>query len=114
MSEALRQQVIARGRELITPPEAFIQGHFALVDRNPLLSVSPEDPLATCWCALGIISKAAFELVGDLKRRRSTVVAAGKHLEKFTGGQTLIGFSDNHSHVEVLALFDRALEVPDA
>ena len=112
MSEAL--QVIARGRELITPPEAFIQGHFALVDRNPLLSVAPDDPLATCWCALGVLSKAANELIGDLKRRSTMIGAAAKHLEKFTGGQTLIGFSDNHSHAEVLVLFDRALEVPDA
>ena len=113
MSEVL--QVIARGRELITPPEAFIQGHFALVDRNPLLVVGSNDPLATCWCAAAALTKAAYEMVEGPKSSVVGVAAhAADHLEKFTGGQTLIGFSDSHSHVEVLALFDRALEVPDA
>lgn len=91
-------EIIKSARELISDPERWSQGWYARDKRGDWTNFN--SPTACKWCAMGAIRKMAnadyegycvylFALVG--------------------GAWELDDFNDNHTHAEVLALFDKAI-----
>lgn len=94
--------VLKKARALIEKPKNWTQHEYA---RNKLgenvLSLSPA---ATCWCALGAIIKFSdgAHVISHAERALERVIA---------GRLSVSSFNDSHSHAEVLAAFDRAIEL---
>lgn len=93
--------VLKAARELISTPERWVQGPFA-VDRQGL-SVSPLSPDACAFCAIGATWRIAG--TGDADS------GADRELDITLGGQLANGFNDaeGRTHAEVLDLFDRTI-----
>ena len=99
MSQA--KKVLERARELITDPAHHTQDAYAKDDRG--IKVSVNNVRATCWCSMGAISKAETQLgYGFTDGARNLLVTAMEG--------NIIKFNDSHTHEEVLAAFDNAIQ----
>lgn len=103
-------EVLQKARDLLTDREHWAQDWFAY--DNSGLFVDPTDEGATCWCSIGAIckvegitnhnaSKALFRLNGVLKVH-------------FNWWSSVADYNDTHTHEEVLAVFDKAIELAKA
>jgi hypothetical protein len=97
---------ITAAQELIRDPDHWIQGSFAQTEND--IGVTPDHPAATCWCIWGALLKVeaeeeAYEIL-DLAIRD---VAPDSIRE-------IAYFNDNHSHEDVMKMFDRAKELAAA
>jgi hypothetical protein len=83
-------------RELIGDEKRWTQGEFARNDAGEVISIN--DPTATCFCLLG-----AFRRVGgwDQDARVLRVAMNVEHVGYF---------NDSHTHAEVIAKLDEAIE----
>ena len=92
-------KVLTKARDLISSPERWTQGASARSANGCPVRVSCPD--AVSWCALGAIEKAAGnrnEWLDEMAKLRAVV------------GSSIIRFNDFHTHAEVLAAFDKAIE----
>ena len=96
--------VLKAARVRITEPEHWTQGAFAR-DAGGAEVLLANDVNATCWCAAGAVSVSAG-LFG-----RVLYESAIKELRRtITGSGFAIGdYNDEHTHAEVLAVFDKAI-----
>lgn len=117
-------EVLERARALITPPEAWTTKAFARTAKGILFPegqrVQHSAPEAVCWCAVGACRKAAgVKRLFDENYAASdrAVQALGKQLrpEGWEGSFADVhSYNDDHTHAEVLALFDRAIAAEKA
>lgn len=98
MTESVKHTLIA-ARKLIEKPENWLQGMMAA--NGDGVWVPPSAPMAVKFCALGAIQRIAGEF------RAGPVNDAVRLAAKTT---SLALFNNTHSHAEVLAAFDRAIE----
>lgn len=109
MGERSTAEILRAARERITPKEAWTQGR--LSDLVPFGYAPPEDfEGSTCFCAMGALmyeapDRAAFEEASDL---------FGVANRDEAGRRGFANFNDAHSHAEVLAGFDKAIELAEA
>lgn len=103
-------EILKAARELIAKPERWTRGCMARDELGNHVGV--DDPEATCWCALGAISKAScckdddewwIAAIPAEEVVRRKIVALGFTMPAISS------FNDSHDHAEVLALFDAAI-----
>ena len=108
--------VLIAGRELISDPSRWTQGYFARDSAGEGMLSS--DPAAVCWCSVGALAKVAptewdglyFDEPIDALGYRALVKALPRR-KRHLGAAS---FNDTHTHSEVLALWDRAIEAEKA
>lgn len=102
-------EVLQKAREIISKPENWIQDDLAINAENE--SVYVEDAGACKFCSIGACLRASYEL---RKKTGSCINAARSDLAatlRARGlGESVAMFNDNHTHAEVLTLFDEAIE----
>lgn len=92
------KQILVAARKLIERPESWTQGWFAK-NASGLSTYADHDD-AVCWCASGALIRVAPP--GHRAPARNLLdSAAGVCIEEF---------NDSHSHADVLAAFDKAIE----
>lgn len=99
-------EILKAGRELLADPTNWCQGSLAL--NGDKLDVEPLDERACSWCSIGAIMKV---------NPHEAIKPARLHLEralppewKPKSGRNVLGFNDTHSHSEVLAVWDKAIQ----
>lgn len=98
-------QILKDARALIEDPKRWTQGAFART--ATLLPIGPIQPKATCWCALGAITKVSKERTA-LGHRMSIAIECAI-VELPDDFNSIDSFNDNTTHDKVLTLFDRAI-----
>lgn len=101
----VKENLIA-ARELISDPDRWCQVEYAKTIAGVV--TGPLDPDAVCFCTIGALVRATRSTVRDVEQDCGEG-AISKVLEKACGS-SVIRFNDTHSHAEVLAAFDRAIE----
>jgi len=101
MSDTVRD-VLIRARERISVPERWTQRALARdISGAPVMTHSK---LAVCWCSMGAMRAEAGEL---LYRAALNFLTGIK-------GECVHEYNDTHTHTEVLAMFDKAIEEAEA
>lgn len=101
------KEVLIAARALISDPGKWTRGDYAIDKDGKTVSVLSQD--ATCWCALGAIRKAGHYYCD---RNEPALF-----LERAIFGEKIDFidvFNDSHTHEEVIAAFDRAIELASA
>ncbi len=97
-------ELLIEARRLIEKPENWLQRTYARdTDGTP---VPDTDPSACRFCSKGALYAAAFRNRVDEDEEDK----ASKALDAAVGGRPFVKFNDTHTHAEVLAAFDRAIE----
>ena len=71
-------------------------------------SVLPSSVEATCFCSYGAIERGALNVIGQTSNIYNISDAEGA-LRNFIPDGMIADFNDNHTHAEVLAVFDLAI-----
>lgn len=92
-------EVLRAARDRISSPERWCVG-FSAVDAQGN-GVDPRNPNARRWCSIGAI--------GAVSRAPGHDEHAYIALSEAMGGEFVGDWNDAHTHVQVLAAFDRAI-----
>ena len=95
-------EILMKTRELIAEPEHWQQGMYA--SNRDGFGTAPSSPSAIKFCVVGAFSRATRGLETEAGREAKDI------LRKFLGWSSLIKYNDSHSHAEVLAALDGAIE----
>lgn len=98
-------EVLRKARAKIEKPENWTQGQLARDPSGEPTSVS--DPDAASWCLLGAVRSTQESPEVRISARLALEVAMG-------GWCDIAVFNDNHTHAEVLSVFDRAIAAEEA
>ncbi len=99
-------QILKEARALIADEKNWTQGDYARSSLGNSTGVKNED--AECFCAIGALAKVQGITPND------DITGASYLALEASGGEQTLGFivaryNDDHTHAEVLALFDRAI-----
>lgn len=97
------KQTLIAARALISTNARWTQ-YYPARDANGL-ACGPEDERAFCFCALGALDRATNSSGDSYDKALDT-------LQNFMGLRVDV-FNDNHTHAEVLAMFDKAIEASE-
>jgi hypothetical protein len=92
-------ETLKAAKAKIESPENWIQQNYAQDSQGK--GVSPESPKAVCWCSMGAVRAVAGSFS---KEAEDAVLFLGNQV-----GEAAWVFNDDHSHAEVLAMFDKAI-----
>ena len=106
MTLIVRDQALRRARALIAQQTGWTRGVLSRAVGGRPVMWHAED--ACCWCAVGALHRAAYDLVGD--KERAAEIADGALAASFP--PNLAWINDTRGHAAVLALFDCALRAP--
>ena len=98
-------------RAIISNPDRWTKNAEARDEHR--YSVSPEDPSAVQWCAIGAIRKAASEIQETDVERTHIEPALNAIIDLYDLYD--LGVWNDHpdrTHAEVLSLFDRTITIP--
>lgn len=109
--------VLRGARERISSEDHWLQGTYARVSGEGA-ETAARSPSATCWCSIGAIMAAAGDGFDPKAQLPDASLTAGDEalntlrLVLADMGQPIAvaGYNDSHSHAEVMALFDAAIE----
>ena len=93
-------------RALISAPERWVQGVYARTEAGGKLHNGWETG-AVRWCALGAIEHVTRRFV---TAPIDDALLRGAGLER---DADIYDYNDSHTHAEVLAMFDRAIELAE-
>jgi len=101
MNNAEVKQTLIKARELISKPENWTQraaARTASGHRTSALSTN-----AVCYCAMGALLKI------------SPLYQGSRHIDMLAKAMddSVAYYNDTHTHAEVLAMFDKAIELAD-
>ncbi|KQS84277.1 hypothetical protein [Rhizobium sp. Leaf383] len=100
-------EILTQAQNLIRDPNHWTQGAYARNEHGHSLMI--DDDGVTCFCSLGALRKAANS---DLYPPGfSYLQAAARQLDD---SPNLVDFNDEHTHAEVMALWDKARELAGA
>ncbi len=100
------KETLTGARKLIENQQRWTQGAWGRDEDGNLVSYTSEH--AVCWCsegALKVVSGGRWELYSGAR------IALERALSAQGEATSLTGFNDTHNHNEVLALFDKAIEI---
>lgn len=101
-------EILRKARELIADSTRWTKGAFARDEYG--YPCSADDPYARVYCAIGAIEHFACAEVHTKDSMECWY--AELTLQEFVGdNQSVTEFNDSHTHAEVLAVFDRAIEL---
>lgn len=96
------------GKALIENPANWLQGNYTNLD-----SEDADLQKATCFCSVG----AAFKVMGagNCLGPDSSIITSylAKAVGLMTGVQVIV-YNDSHTHPEVMAMWDKAIELAEA
>lgn len=101
-------EILEKARELIATPEKWTQGALGRYEDGKIIGSARSVLLAStqgnvrCLCMLGACLVAEGNPIG--------VALGSRELEDALEIDAMDEFNDSHSHAEVLALFDNAIE----
>lgn len=99
-------KLLQDARNLISKPENWTQADFAKkVDGSGTYSHSDD---AVCWCSLGALTKVSPPVEDSQTKKHA------KLLLRKTMNKPITIFNDSHTHEEVLAAWDKAIEAAKA
>lgn len=110
----MKATVLRHAKGLILKEGDWCQGELA--ERADGVPLSVEDPDAVCFCAMGAILRAYYDL--KMGRNLMGVLGAKEHdaMEKasrrspeYEGQKGFIFVNDQGTHQDVLSMFDRAI-----
>ena len=101
--------ILIAGRELISDPSRWTQGASARDDRDNRVGATAG--VAVCWCSMGALHKTATAEGSTYEDAYGAMMAS---LSLIAPDDGLANFNDTHTHSEVLALWDRAIEAEKA
>jgi len=96
-------EVLTEARDLIADPAHWTQGWFARDMFGG--SVDARSPSAACFCTLGAFGRALGRHFMDV-----TGHPAVERLRSLLPRQDIARFNDTHSHADVIAAFDHAID----
>lgn len=91
-------EILTKARDLISDPARWTQKAFARDNSGE--SINNRSSYAVCWCAMGAVYKTS-------SNNRASVPFSFLHA---AAGMWAGNFNDTHTHAEVLAVFDKAIE----
>lgn len=103
------RDLIISARKVIEKPENWTTQYYARDADNEMCSI--ESANAVCFCSLGALRKVLYNNGGmDIFGRQDFLydTAAG-FLKAVAGIGDVADYNDNHTHAEVLALFDKTI-----
>lgn len=101
--------LLREARALISDPDKWTQGALA---RNAHGSeVAHYSPDACKWCAVGAISRVAASNNASYDTEMSAYSSLVQASRRLFYSDAVGEVNDTHSHTDVLALFDRAIEL---
>jgi hypothetical protein len=92
-------EILIKAKEVIVDPKNWIQRSYALDKDNNTLYGSDKNSI--CFCSIGAIQK----VLG-----RNKLNKAENFLREAAGGN-MVDYNDNHSHSEVMEVWDKAIEL---
>lgn len=92
-------QLLEEGKATIQDPKRWTQGAFARDKENE--KVSSHNPTAVCWCSLGALNR--IEDSGEYRQAVRLLCKAA--------GMEVADFNDSATHEEVIAMWDKAIEL---
>ena len=95
-------EILKAARELISDEAHWCQGRFACDETGD--EAYTTEPRACRWCALGAVWAVAPGTVG---------IGAAERFLDIASGETITDYNDNHTHAEVLAMFDKAIKMSE-
>lgn len=99
----LISQRLELARKVIEKPENWTQGEMARASDNTPMPI--KHAAATCFCSIGAVLK-----VSNMSYAAVFSSDEYKYLRK-TIDEKVTKFNDTHTHEEVLAMFDNAIEL---
>lgn len=99
-------EVLKEARELISVPERWTQDSSARDSYGE--PVGPHSKYAVCWCSTGAIDKSCGGELGGLDLYRSATTSLREPMKL-----PVIIYNDNHTHAEVLSMFDEAIRIAE-
>ena len=103
ISEALIQ-----GKSLIEKPESWTKGAYARNEKGERRWSNDED--AVCFCSLGAMSRVTSQIECRTDPQGRDIYYNGVGYLEAAMGECVPTFNDEHSHVEVMAAWDKAIE----
>lgn len=103
-------EILEHARALIADPEHWTRG--ACARRVDGLCVDMGDTSAHCFCSIGAVGRATLDLdvYPSLSKTFDTLESLGIPEGTPVDQSRLATYNDSHTHEEVLAMFDRAIE----
>jgi hypothetical protein len=92
-------------RALIEDPKHWTQGSYGLDSSGHGVSTRRINE-AVCFCSWGALVRVGIDVIGG----RS---AEERYLDMGMGNRGVGNFNDTHTHAEVLAAFDKAIELAE-
>lgn len=103
-------EILRAARERITPEEAWTQGR--LSDVVKFGYAAPEEfEGSTCFCAMGALM---YEAPDERSFHEAADLFGMATRDEVTDARKFADFNDSHTHAEVLAVFDKAIELAEA
>lgn len=99
-------EVLIAARKVIEKPENWTQGVLAKNRYGNAVYVYSEE--AACFCSMGALYRAVDE---DDCLKTNIIDDVAAILSSIVQDDTVAGFNDKSTHAEVLALFDKAIEM---
>lgn len=103
-------ELLKSSKELIIDPTHWTQKYLARDQNGKSTNYAGED--AVCWCSLGAVEKITIDVFGSeyLVARYNARNAAIDCLNMASNGCGCITtFNDEHTHEEVIDMFDKAI-----
>ena len=105
------KEILQKARDLITDPAKWTTGFFARDVEGRIQAANKESTV--CWCAWGAIQKVVgsdtFKRMDNLHLWDTLWNATGEP-DYGSASHVIWSYNDNHTHEEVLAVFDKAIE----
>lgn len=98
-------QLLEQGRTLLTDPKCWTQGAYTR-DADGIPGGLGWEKTSTCWCTMGAVHKVS----GTLGTANTIAYKAIWQLDQAMNG-CAVEFNDTHTHEEVMAGWDRAIEL---
>lgn len=97
-------EILQKARATIALPENWTQGAYARNKQGAACSAL--NKTARCWCASGALHKA-------WQGNYSVLYVDALNILGRVAGMSIIDYNDRHTHEELLAVFDKAIEIAE-
>ena len=102
-------EVLTQAKAKIADPKNWIQDHMACDSLGR--PVSPAAPHAACWCSLGALVATGADVWARSDAKVLLREAIRAPIVPGSWTSDIAGYNDNHSHAEVMQMWDRAIEL---